>query len=102
MQGSTNCSIGLSMHSSAPSVWLVGRGNADEMAASLQELGTMQTTAAELRARILEVDTGLNRVGKAYLHHLTDWQEHSAITASLMQSLQASSFVHDLCSVLTL
>ena len=65
-----------------------GRANADEMAASLQELGTMQTTAAELRGRILDVDSGLTRVGKAYLHHLTDWQEHSSITASLTQSLQ--------------
>lgn len=65
-----------------------GRANADEMAASLQELGTMQTTAAELRGRILDVDSGLSHVGKAYLHHLTDWQEHSSITASLTQSLQ--------------
>ncbi|KAL3133292.1 hypothetical protein ABBQ38_007172 [Trebouxia sp. C0009 RCD-2024] len=62
------------------------------MAASLQELGTMQTTAAELRGRILDVDSGLSHVGKAYLHHLTDWQEHSSITASLTQSLQAVSF----------
>lgn len=69
-------------------MWLVGRANADEMAASLQELGTMQTTAAELRGRILDVDSGLNRVGKAYLHHLTDWQEHTAVTGSLTRSLK--------------
>ena len=50
----------------------------------------MQTTAAELRARILEADAGLNRVGKAYLDHLTDWQEHSTITTSLKHSLQVS------------
>ena len=60
------------------------------MAASLLELGTMQTTAAELREHILDVDSGLNRVGKAYLHHLTDWQEHTSITASLTRSLEAS------------
>ena len=64
------------------------------MAASLQELGTMQTTAAELRGRILDVDSGLNRVGKAYLHHLTDWQEHTAITGSLMCLLKVG-----LCSL---
>lgn len=57
----------------------------------MQELGTMQTTAADLRARILEVDGGLNRVGKAYLHHLTDWQEHSTVTANLTQSLQVDT-----------
>ena len=67
---------------------LGGRGNADEMAASLQELGRMQTTAAELRGRILDADAGLSRVGKSYLQHLTDWQEHSSITASLTHSLQ--------------
>ena len=67
------------------------------MAASLQELGTMQTTAAELRARILEADAGLNRVGKAYLDHLTDWQEHSTITTSLKHSLQVSS--QKICAV---
>lgn len=67
---------------------LGGRANADEVAASLQELGTMQTTAAELRGRILDADSGLSRVGKAYLQHLTDWQEHSSITASLTHSLQ--------------
>lgn len=67
---------------------LGGRANADEMAASLQELGAMQTTAAELRGRILDVDSGLSRVGKAYLHHLTDWQEHSSITANLTHSIQ--------------
>ena len=65
-----------------------GRANADEMAAALQELGTMQTMAAEVKTRILDVDAGLNRVGKAYLHHLTAWQEHNAISASLTDSLQ--------------
>ncbi|KAA6419827.1 MAG: putative exocyst complex component 6-like [Trebouxia sp. A1-2] len=68
------------------------RANADEMAASLQELGTMQTTAADLRARIQDVDAGLNRVGKAYLHHLTDWQEHSSITSRLTHSVQAVAY----------
>jgi hypothetical protein len=52
----------------------------------------MQTTAAELRARIQDVDSGLNRVGKAYLHHLTDWQEHSSITSSLNHSLQVNTY----------
>ena len=58
------------------------------MAASLQDLGTMQTIAAELRGRMLEVDGALTRVGKAYLNHLTDCQEHTAITANVTQSLQ--------------
>ena len=71
---------------------LLDRANGDEMAASLQELGTMQTTAAELRARIQDVDAGLNRVGKAYLHHLTDWQEHSSITSSLTHTVQVSTY----------
>ena len=71
---------------------LFDRANADEMAASLQELGTMQTTAADLRARIQDVDAGLNRVGKAYLHHLTDWQEHSSITSRLTHSVQVSTY----------
>lgn len=78
---------------------MAGRANADEMAASLQELGTMQSTAAELRGRILDVDSGLSRVGKAYLHHLTDWQEHSSITTSLTQSVQV---LLPLCSVASL
>lgn len=90
LQGYQRYRLHISTHSaSVESVMRVdGRANADEMAASLQELGTMQTTAAELRGRILDVDSGLSRVGKAYLHHLTDWQEHSSITASLTQSLQ--------------
>jgi len=71
---------------------LLDRANADEMAASLQELGTMQTTAADLRARIQDVDSGLNRVGKAYLHHLTDWQEHSSIMSNLTHSVQVSTY----------
>ena len=56
----------------------------------------MQTTAADLRARIQDVNAGLNRVGKAYLHHLTNWQEHSSITSSLTHSVQVS--MHDLGS----
>lgn len=72
------------------SVCMGGRANADEMAASLQDLGTMQTAAAELRGRILDADGGLSRVGKSYLQHLTDWQEHSSVTASLNQSLQVA------------
>ena len=64
------------------------RANADEMAASLQDLGTMQTIASGLRGRMLEVDAALSRVGKAYLNHLIDCQEHTAITSSLTQSLQ--------------
>ena len=58
------------------------------MAASLQDLGSMQAIASELRERMLEVDTALGRVGKAYLDHLIDCQEHTAITSNLAQSLQ--------------
>lgn len=58
----------------------------------------MQTTAAELRGRILDADAGLSRVGKSYLQHLTDWQEHSSMTTSLTHSLQVGYCIAEKCS----
>ena len=58
------------------------------MAAALQELGTMQVTASDLRNQIMSVDTNMNQVGRAYLRHLLDSQEHSSISNNLKESQQ--------------
>lgn len=58
------------------------------MAAALQDLGSMQVTASDLRNQIMSVDANMNQVGRAYLRHLVDSQEHSTISNNLQLSQQ--------------
>ena len=74
-----------------PSPILPCRANADEMATTLQELGSMQVTASDLRSQILSVDANLNQVGRAYLRHLLDTEEHSTVSTNLQHSKQVCS-----------
>lgn len=71
---------------------MFSRANADEMAAVLQDLGSMQVTASDLRNQIMNVDANINQVGRAYLCHLVESQEHSTISSNLKQSQQVLHF----------
>lgn len=53
----------------------------------------MQVTASDLRTQILNVDTNLNQVGRAYLRHLLDTEEHSSISNNLQQSKQVCHYL---------
>ena len=53
----------------------------------------MQVTAGDLRTQILSVDTNLNQVGRAYLRHLLDTEEHGVIANNLQQSKQVSPYL---------
>lgn len=66
------------------------------MAAALQDLSSMQVTASDLKHQIMTVDGNMNQVGRAYLRHMLDSQDHSTMLYSLKLSQQVCELVVDI------
>lgn len=48
----------------------------------------MQVTASDLKHQIMTVDGNMNQVGRAYLRHMLDSQDHSTMLHNLKLSQQ--------------
>ena len=64
------------------------RGNAEEIASSLQDLGSMQNVSQELQKRIAEGDAALRHAGSSFVAGLEQLQELNRVANAVTVSCQ--------------